>query len=110
ISKWRAAGESALGAVTLISLGHVWYDQKKYAMARTCYQQALQEAQISADLRGQADALANIGLVSDRLSRTWEDKQQAKRLYDQALGLSRQANDQRVEAAALTSLGRYYRS
>lgn len=108
--KWRTAGESSLSAITLIRLGHVWYDQKKYAAAEIYYQQALREAQFASDLRGQADAIANLGLVSDRLSETWEDKQQARQLFDQALGLSRQTNDARVEASTLSNLGRYYYS
>src|SRR5262249_1144583 len=45
--KWRAAGESSLSAITLIRLGHVWYDQKQFAMAETYYHQALQEAQFA---------------------------------------------------------------
>jgi CHAT domain-containing protein/Tfp pilus assembly protein PilF len=108
--KWRTAGESSLSAITLIRLGHVMYDQNKFAAAETRYQQALREAQFASDLRGQADAIANLGLVSDRLSKTWEDKQQARQFFDQALGLSRQAKDERVEASTLSNLGLYYRS
>ncbi|MCI0393163.1 MAG: CHAT domain-containing protein [Acidobacteria bacterium] len=108
--KWRTAGEPSLSAITLISLGKVCYDHKKFAVAETYYQQALREAQFASDLRGQADAIANLGLVSDRLSRTWEDKQQSRQLFDQALGLSRQSKDERVEASTLNNLGRYYRS
>jgi CHAT domain-containing protein len=108
--KWRTAGESSLSAITLIRLGHVMYDQKNFKAAETRYQQALREAQFSSDLRGQADAIANLGLVADRLSRTWEDKQQARQFFDQALGLSRQCNEARVEASTLSNLGRYYRS
>jgi len=108
--KWRAAGESSLSALTLIRMGHMMYEQKNFAAAETYYQQALREAQFAPDLRGQADAIANLGLVYDRLSKTWEDKQQAKQFLDQALGLSRQAKDERVEASTLSNLGRYYYS
>jgi CHAT domain-containing protein/Tfp pilus assembly protein PilF len=108
--KWRAAGEFSLSAITLIRLGHMMYDQRKYAEAQTYYGQALREAQFASDLRGQADAIANLGLVSDRLSKTWEDKQQARQLFDQALGLSLQAGDGLVEAKTHNNLGRYYRS
>jgi CHAT domain-containing protein/Tfp pilus assembly protein PilF len=108
--KWRAAGESSLSAITLIRLGHVMYDQKKYKEAETRYQQALREAQFASDLRGQADAIANLGVVSNRLSQTWEDTQRARQFFDQALGLSRQSNDWRVEGSVLNSLGLYYRS
>jgi CHAT domain-containing protein/Tfp pilus assembly protein PilF len=108
--KWRTAGEHSLSAITLINLGKVWFAQTQFAVAKAYYQQALQEAQFASDLRGQADAIANLGLVSDRLSRTWEDKQKARRLFDQALGLSRQSKDERVEASTLNNLGRYYRS
>lgn len=106
--KWRTAGESSLSAITLIRLGQVWYDEKQFGMAETYYQQALREAQFASDLRGQADAIANLGHVSERLSKTWEDKQRARQFLDQALGLSRQAKDERVEASTLSNLGRYY--
>jgi tetratricopeptide (TPR) repeat protein len=108
--KWRAAGESSLSAITFIRLGRVMFEQKKYGEAETRFQQALREAQFASDLRGQADAIANLGVVSDRLSKTWEDKQRARQFFDQALGLSRQSNEWRVEGSMLNSLGRYYRS
>ena len=107
--KWRDAGEPALCVATLIRAGHFFYEDDK-ERARSYYQQALEESLVSADLRGQADAYNNLGLVHDDLSEAWEEKQQAKQFFDQSLQLIPQANDLKVEASARSNLGRYYRS
>jgi CHAT domain-containing protein/Tfp pilus assembly protein PilF len=107
--KWRAAGESSLSIVTLIRLGQSFHHNDA-ERAKSYYEQALQEALRSMNIRGQAEAYCNLGLAYHGLSKTWDVKQQSRQLLDEALKLSLQARDRKVEASTLSNLGMHYLS
>ncbi|MBW4618528.1 MAG: tetratricopeptide repeat protein [Cyanosarcina radialis HA8281-LM2] len=111
IAKWqealplfRAAGDKAGEALTLLGIGRVYNDLGEQQKALDYYHQSLPLWRQVGDKAGEATTLNNIGAVYDDLG----EKHKALEYFNQSLPLSRQVGDKSQEASTLNNIGLVY--
>jgi CHAT domain-containing protein/tetratricopeptide (TPR) repeat protein len=105
LPQWRAAGDAAWEAATLLNLGAARLRLSDPEAAREAFEQALVLQRRLGDRRGEGATLSNLGNVSYRLSRLEE----AQSHYEQALAIRREVHDRSGEAVTLTNLANVYK-
>jgi tetratricopeptide (TPR) repeat protein len=111
---WRAAGEQAQEAATLVIIGEVYsalgeapngkQSRAERQKALDYFRQALPLWRAVGNPDGEAWTLNSIGMVYDALG----EKQKALVYFNQALPISRAVGDHDGEAATLNSIGKVY--
>jgi len=101
---WRTAGDHYEEALTLDSIGTVYFPLGETQKALDYFNQALPLRRAVGDRDGEAITLCNIGAVYDKLG----EKQKALDYYNQALPLMRAVGDRANEGATLSNIGEAY--
>lgn len=101
---WRTAGDSYEQALTLNTVGAVWFVLGERRKALEYFGQALLLRRAAGDRDGEAITLNNLGSTYDGLG----EKQKALDCFDQALPLERAVGDRTEEAASLRDIGNIY--
>jgi tetratricopeptide (TPR) repeat protein len=111
IAKWeealplyRATGDKAGEAVTLLGIGRVYNDLGEKQKALDFYNQSLALRRATGDKAGEAVTLNNIGYIYNTLG----EKQKALDFFNQSLPLRRATGDKAGEAATLNNIGYIY--
>lgn len=93
--------ESAFYAEVLATLGGVYYQQRKFELAKDCYQQSLTLSQKLEDRRSEATAWFYIGNACGQL----REFQQALDCYHQCLEIVQEIDDRYSQARTYYQLG-----
>ena len=101
---YRAAGEKALEADTLNSIGNIYSHMGEQRQALAYFTQALQLHQARGDRGGTAVVLNNMGVVYQSLG----ELQKALDSFGQALPILKALGDRGAEATALNNIGSLY--
>ncbi|NER33804.1 MAG: tetratricopeptide repeat protein [Oscillatoria sp. SIO1A7] len=101
---YRELGDIAGEALTIYSIGTVYFDFKDKQEALSYYNQALPLYRQAGDVSREATALNNVGWVYSFFG----EKQEALSYYNRALPLYRQAGDISGEAITLNNIGKAY--
>ncbi|MBE9226614.1 CHAT domain-containing protein [Phormidium sp. LEGE 05292] len=101
---FRAMGEKAWEAVTLLGIGKVYSALGEKQKALEYYNQSLSIMRQVGNKKGEATTLNNIGLVYSALG----EKQKALEYYNQSLSIMRQVGNKKGEATTLNNIGGVY--
>jgi CHAT domain-containing protein/Tfp pilus assembly protein PilF len=103
---YRRATDRHGEAVTLNSIGAVYWSLVEMRKALEKYNEALPIFQALGSRMEEANTLTNIGVIYHSLGETWK----ALEKYDEALPIRRAIGDRRGEAITLTGIGKAYHS